>query len=234
MATDDLEQLRATITALESQRPLLGDAIVETALMPLREKLVGLMRAAPPDEERKRVSVLFADHVGFTAMSETLDPEEVHGIMDAYFGAVTPAITRYQGTVEKYIGDAIMAVFGAPQAIENHEKMAVLAALAMQGALAALNEKLAAERGVRLAIRIGVNTGLVLFGAMGGPAGEDFAVVGDAVNLAARLQVACPVGGDVGQRRGCPAATRLFRFGVAPPTHGQGQGRAGLHLSGRR
>jgi len=86
MSTDDLEQLRATITALEGQRPLLGDAIIETALMPLREKLVGLMRAAPPDEERKRVSVLFADLVGFTAMSETLDPEEVHGIMDAYFG----------------------------------------------------------------------------------------------------------------------------------------------------
>jgi len=72
--------------------------------------------------------------------------------------------------------------------------MAVRAALAMHGALAELNEKLVVERGIRLAIRIGVNTGLVLFGAMGGRAGEDFAAVGDTVNLAARLQAACPVG----------------------------------------
>lgn len=197
MAPDEIEQIRAAMAALEAQRALLGDAVVETALAPLREKLTALTRAAPAAEERKRVTVLFSDLAGFTALSETMDPEDVHAIIDAYFARMTAAIVHYGGTVEKYIGDAVMALFGAPRALENHEEMAVRAALAMHQALAEYNEELERERDIRLAMRVGINTGLVLFGAMGGRTDADFAAVGDAINLASRLQSAAPVNGTL-------------------------------------
>lgn len=195
MSSDEIEQIKATIAALEAQRPVLGDAVVETALAPLREKLNALTRTAPTADERKRITVLFSDLAGFTATSETMDPEEVHAIMDAYFSHMSPVITQYGGTIEKYIGDAVMALFGAPKALENHEEMAVRAALAMQEALETFNQELERERGVRLAMRIGVNTGLVLFGSMGGRVDGDFAAVGDTINLTSRLESAAPVGG---------------------------------------
>jgi predicted ATPase/class 3 adenylate cyclase len=195
MSSDEIEQIKTTIAALEAQRPVLGDAVVETALAPLHEKLNALTRAAPTADERKRITVLFSDLAGFTATSETMDPEEVHAIMDAYFSHMSPVITQYGGTIEKYIGDAVMALFGAPKALENHEEMAVRAALGMQEALEKFNQELEPERGVRLAMRIGVNTGLVLFGSMGGRVDGDFAAVGDTINLTSRLESAAPVGG---------------------------------------
>ncbi|MBN1812788.1 MAG: AAA family ATPase, partial [Anaerolineae bacterium] len=191
MSSDEIEQIKATIAALEAQRPVLGDAVVETALAPLREKLNALTRTALTADERKRITVLFSDLAGFTATSETMDPEEIHAIMDAYFSHMSPVITQYGGTIEKYIGDAVMALFGAPKALENHEEMAVRAALAMQEALEAFNQELEQECSVRLAMRIGVNTGLVLFGSLGGRADA----VGDTVNLTSRLESAAPVGG---------------------------------------
>ena len=95
------------------------------------------------DEERRLVTVLFADLVGFTAMSERMDPEDVHSIQSAYFTAVTRPITAYGGAVEKYIGDAILAVFGVPQAHEEDPERAVRAALEMQQAIITLNDRLA-------------------------------------------------------------------------------------------
>ncbi len=194
MGTEDIEQIKNAIAALEAQRAVLGDVTVDTALAPLREKLAALTRAAPAADERKRVTVLFSDLSGFTARSETMDPEDVHTIMDTYFERMSAVITRYDGTVEKYIGDAVMALYGAPKALENHEEMAVRAALAMQRELDDLNRKIEREQGFRLAQRIGVNTGLVLFGSMGGRVDDDFAAVGTTVNLASRLESACPVG----------------------------------------
>jgi len=194
MTAEEIEQIRAAIAALEAQRAVLGDAVVDAALAPLRERLLALTRAAPATEERKRVTVLFSDLAGFTAMSEKMDPEDVSAIMDAYFQRMNPAILRYGGTIEKYIGDAILAIFGAPEALENHEEMAVRAALAMQEALETFNEEVEREWGFRLSMRIGINTGLVMYGAMEGRTGEDFALVGDTVNLASRLESACPAG----------------------------------------
>ncbi|HHS97149.1 MAG TPA: tetratricopeptide repeat protein [Chloroflexi bacterium] len=194
MSAEEIEQLRTAIAALEAQRATLGDAVVEAALAPLRERLLALTRAAPPSEERKRVTVLFSDLAGFTAMSEKMDPEDVTAVMDAYFQRMNPAVLRYGGTIEKYIGDAILAIFGAPKALENHEEMAVRAALAMQEALESFNEELERQRGLRLAMRIGINTGLVMYAALEGRADRDFAIVGDTVNLASRLESACPPG----------------------------------------
>jgi len=195
MTAKEIEQIKSTIAALEAQRAVLGDATVEVALAPLREKLAALTRAAPSADERKRLTVLFSDLAGFTARSERMDPEDVHDIMDTYFERMSAVITRYDGTVEKYIGDAVMALYGAPKALENHEEMAVRAALGMHEALAKLNDEIERDYGFRLAMRIGVNTGLVLFGAMGGRVDEDFAAVGTTINLASRLESACPVGG---------------------------------------
>ena len=108
---NEAEQIRQAITALEAQRALLGDAVVDTTLAPLREKLAQL-ETAPAAEQRKLVTVLFADLVGFTAMSEKMDPEEVRDITNAYFNRWTTAIEKYGGAIEKFIGDAVMSVFG--------------------------------------------------------------------------------------------------------------------------
>ncbi len=187
----EIQNLKTAIAALESQRSSLGEAVVEAALKPLHERLQALQFLA---DERKRVTVLFADVSGFTAMSETLDHEDVAAIMNACFERLTTEINRYGGTVDKYIGDAIMALFGAPRALESHEEMAVRAALGMQRVLTTFSAELESTRGFALRMRIGLNTGEVLAGLVGGVEHKDYTVMGDAVNLASRLEHACPVG----------------------------------------
>src|ERR671930_2764367 len=141
--------------------------------------------AAPAREERKVVSVLFADLVGFTARAERLDPEDVRRFLSPYYARLRAELERFGGTVEKFIGDAVMCVFGAPVAHEDDPERAVRAALAIRAAIADLNE---ADPWLDLRIRIGVNTGeaLVLVGARASE-GEGM-VAGDVVNTAARLQ----------------------------------------------
>ncbi len=188
-------KLEHAIATLEAQRGLLGDAVVETAIGPLREKLTALA-TNQVNEQRKLVTVLFADLVGFTSLSERLDPEDVRQFQQAYFAAVTQPILERGGWVEKYIGDAILAVFGLPQAQENDPDQAVLAALGMQSALEELNQRLERATGVKLErplqMRVGVNTGLVVVSLK---SEVDFVVTGDTVNLASRLQSAAPPGG---------------------------------------
>jgi ABC-type oligopeptide transport system substrate-binding subunit len=145
--------------------------------------------AAGATTDRRWVTVLFADLVGFTALAERLDPEDLRELQTAYFAAITPPIAAYGGCIEKYIGDAVLAVFGAPRAHEDDAERGARAALAMQEALAALNERHA--HSPPLAMRIGLQTGLVV--AMVEPAGG-FVITGEAVTLAARLQDAAPPG----------------------------------------
>jgi predicted ATPase/class 3 adenylate cyclase len=183
---NDIEQ---TIAAIEARRAALGDALADAAIAPLQRHLAAL------DEGRKQVTVLFADMAGFTATAQTMDPEDVRDVIRAYFGRLSAAITRHGGWIEKFIGDAVMAIFGIPTAQESDPERAVRAALDMQAALAELNEQLQRERGIRLAMRVGVNTGPVVVSHLGGRQGEDFAVVGDPVNLASRLEHAAPIGG---------------------------------------
>ena len=133
----EAEQVKQTIHALEAQRALLGDAVVDTALAPLRDKLAQL-EAAQTAEQRKLVTILFADLVGFTAMSEKMDPEEVRDITNAYFNRWTTVINKYGGVVEKFIGDAVMAVFGMSVAKEDDPENAIRAALEMKSELTAL------------------------------------------------------------------------------------------------
>ncbi len=137
--------------------------------------------------ERKSVTVMFADVFGFTAMSERLDPEEVHAIMDRAFEVILGAVHRYEGTINQFLGDGVMALFGAPIAHEDHAHGALSAALAIQEGLVPLQEDVKRTHGVDFRIRMGINTGLVVVGAIGGDLRMDYTAVGDTTNLAARL-----------------------------------------------
>ncbi len=140
--------------------------------------------------ERRIVSVLFADLVGFTPLSEQLDAEDVATVQDAYFAATRETIQRYGGILEKFIGDAAMAVFGAPRARDDDAERAVRAGLALIGALEQLEARLGmAPRTLQL--RVGVNTGEVVHATEGPDAGR---VTGDTVNTSARLQTAARPG----------------------------------------
>ena len=145
---------------------------------------------APADAslERRIVTVLFADLVGFTALSESLDAEDVAHVQSAYFDAVRETVGRYGGRLEKFVGDAAMAVFGIPRARDDDAERAVRAALAVTSAVEQLAARLGLEPGA-LQVRVGVNTGEVVTGS-----GSDALVTGDTVNVAARLQSAAPVG----------------------------------------
>jgi class 3 adenylate cyclase/tetratricopeptide (TPR) repeat protein len=151
--------------------------------------------AAPPSgaEERKVVSVLFVDLVGFTARSDRADPEDVRATLRPYHSLLKREIERYGGTVEKFIGDAIMAVFGAPIAHEDDAERAVRAALRILEGIEDLN----AEQGLELAVRAGIDTGQAVVSLDARPEMGEGIATGDVVNTAARLQQAAPVGGIV-------------------------------------
>ncbi|HEX9260868.1 MAG TPA: adenylate/guanylate cyclase domain-containing protein [Acidimicrobiales bacterium] len=142
----------------------------------------GRLLTAGRAEERRVVTVLFADLVGYTGFSENLDPEQVKRLVDGCFQRLVTEITSYGGRVDKIVGDAIMALFGAPVAHEDDAERAVRAALRMQQSLA----EHAGEQGLVIQMRIGVNTGEVLVGAL--RAGGDYTAMGDVVNIASRLQ----------------------------------------------
>jgi class 3 adenylate cyclase/tetratricopeptide (TPR) repeat protein len=146
--------------------------------------------AAPPrdGEKRKTVTVLFSDVTGSTALGERVDPESLRRVMARYFEAMSQAIERHGGTVEKFIGDAVMAVFGVPVLHEDDALRAVRAATEMRAALGPLNEELERDYGTTLALRMGVNTGEVVTGT------EERLATGDAVNVAARLEQAAGPG----------------------------------------
>ena len=148
--------------------------------------------ADAPRETRKVVTVLFSDVTGSTALGEALDPEAVRGLMSRYFAAMKTVIERHGGTVEKFIGDAIMAVFGIPVLHEDDALRAVRAAAGMREVLASLNAELGAERGVTIATRTGVATGEVVAGDPA--AASQTLVTGDTVNTAARLEQAAAPG----------------------------------------
>jgi class 3 adenylate cyclase len=219
----DREAIEAAIAALEQQRAVLGDVAVDAALAGLWARLAELTGASPrpaegpaarpaaaaPGErgrptavaagpaaefdlsgERKLVTVMFADISGFTALSEKLDPEEVRAIVNDCFTACVPVVERYGGTVDKFIGDEIMALFGAPVAHENDSERALRAALDLYEAV----ERFASERGLSLAMHFGIETGTVVAGGLGSDRHQQYSVLGDTVNLAARLEDASSAG----------------------------------------
>jgi len=137
---------------------------------------------------KAELTVLFSDVRGFTTISEGLEPDELASLMNQYLGAMTIVVRKHRGTLDKYIGDAIMAFWGAPVDDPEHAKNAVLTGLEMHVALHELNKDLAARGWPELKIGVGVNTGPMTVGDMGSPVRQSYTVMGDAVNLGSRLE----------------------------------------------
>jgi class 3 adenylate cyclase len=144
--------------------------------------------------ERKQVTVLFADVVGFSMLSERLDPEAIHTIMDGCFELLTRAVHRYEGTINQFTGDGIMALFGAPITHEDHAIRALETALTIQTEAAGYGEAVQRRFGLPFQMRIGINTGTVVVGRIGDNLRMDYTAQGDTTNLAARLQQMAPPG----------------------------------------
>jgi class 3 adenylate cyclase len=193
----ELDQLRSSIDALAAQRGALGDAVVDQALAPLLRRAEELERGIRPaghEGERKHITVMFADLSGFTALSETGDAEEVRNWLNACFAQMGDVVKRYGGYIDKFIGDELMVLFGAPRAIEDHASRALHAALDMREALATFNREHERLPDRDLSMHFGINSGVVIAGAMGVEGRREYTVMGDTVNVAARLAARAEAG----------------------------------------
>ena len=168
--------------------------------------------AETPREERKVVTILFTDLVGSTARAEGLDPEDVRATLSNYYAQLRAELERHGGTVEKFIGDAVMAVFGAPVAHEDDPERAVRAALAIRDSI-----------GEELQIRTAVNTGEALVALGAQPGAGDAMVAGDVVNTAARLQSSAPVNGILVGEGTYRATRHVIEYRDAPPVEAKGK-----------
>jgi len=177
-------------------------------------------------KERKIVSVLFADLVGFTSVSEDLDVEDVGRTLAVYHGIARRELERFGGTVEKYIGDAIVAIFGAPVAREDDAERAVRAGLAIQEAA---RERRQNDSGFAVHVRVGVNTGEALVALHAKPQVGEWVAAGDVMNTAARLESAAPVDGVVVGEVTYRATRRAIRYRHASPMQLKGK-RAPVHV----
>ncbi len=152
----------------------------------LADRVLGYRSAL--EGERKQVTVLFVDIVESSRLAEQLDPEVMHRLMDRTLRLMAGTVHRYEGTVNQFLGDGLMALFGAPVALEDHAFRAVQAALTIRETVAGYSEQLKREQGVELQLRLGLNSGLVVVGKIGDDLRMDYTAVGDTTNLAARMQ----------------------------------------------
>ena len=162
--------------------------------------------------ERKIVTIMFADVAGSTAMFEKLDPEAVHEIMDGCFRLLMDEIHRYEGTINQFRGDGVMALFGAPIAHEDHAQRACHAALAIQTALTSYSETLASRYGIDFTMRIGLNSGPVVVGAIGDDLRMDYTAQGDTANLASRMEGSAEPGSVLVSDNTYRIARQFFEF----------------------
>ena len=193
--------------------------------------------------QRRHATVLFADVAGFTALSERLDPESVHSLMDGCVAILAEGIHRYEGTITQYAGDGTMALFGAPAAQEDHAARAAHAALDLQALARRLRGRGRAAARRELRMRIGLNSGLVVVGHLGDDHRMDYTALGDTVNLAARLEQIAEPGEiyasertrrqagdgfewiDLGRALRCAARARRCPCTVSPRGGGRTRGR---------
>jgi adenylate cyclase len=173
---------------LYQEKHLLRDTISRYVSPEMCEEILKNPALLQLGGRRQMVTVLFADIKGFTAMSETMDPEAVVEVLNVYFTEMVDLVFRHQGTLDKYVGDALMAVFGVPVPLPHAATRAVECAAAMQRRLA---EMRARKSTPIQGIRIGINTGEAIVGNIGSNQRMDFTVIGDVVNVAARLQELC-------------------------------------------
>ncbi len=164
------------------------------------------------DADRRSATVLFADLTGFTTISERLDPEDVRALQTDLFAGLREVVQRFGAFVEKFVGDAVMAVFGAPVAHEDDPQRALRASIEMHACMAALSERWRDRLGHPLTLHIGINTGRVVAGHLGSSADAAYAVTGDTVNTAARLQAAAQAGQTLVSRATFELTQHEFAF----------------------
>src|SRR5256885_8911454 len=188
------------------------------------------------EQERRLVTVLFADFVGFTALADDLDPEELQILVSGIFEDLAEEALRYDGTIEKFIGDAIFVVFGAPIAHEDDPQRALRCALGMQRIFADHAGRVKNQLGVELGLRIGVHSGLVVAGAVRTGAAGEYGVMGDTVNTASRLQAAAAPGEIYVTQATFRLTNREFTFREVGPIDMKGKDRPVLAyaLTGER
>ncbi|MGO9021358.1 MAG: ATP-binding protein [Syntrophobacteraceae bacterium] len=240
--TEQISKLEAAIATLEASRHTLGDAAVDAAITALQAQLSALRDQQQTGEtkpldygrphsytpkyladkilttrsfiegENKIVTVMFADVANSTAMFEKLDPEAVHDIMDRCFRLLMEEIHRYEGTINQFLGDGVMALFGAPIAHEDHAQRACQAALAIRNALEQYGESLQNRYGIDFNMRIGLNSGPVVVGSIGDDLRMDYTALGDTVNTASRLESSSEAGRILVSRDTYRLARGAFTF----------------------
>ena len=179
--------------AVPSERPP-ADLSFEEKLEKIQRYLPGgltekiLAQRGKIEGERKQVTVMFCDAEGFSLLSEKLGPEKVYAIMDEVFETLIHKVNEFGGTVNKMTGDGVMALFGAPIALEDAPQRAIRSALAIQREIARFSDRTKAETGAPLRMRIGIHTGPVVVGSLGNDLRVEFTAVGDTVNLASRME----------------------------------------------
>jgi adenylate cyclase len=207
--------LAVDASALEALRRLRRyvPAVVADSVLFDQERLRG---------ERREVTILFVDVVNFTQLSTSLDAEAVFNLINGLLGRMVECVHQYDGMVDKFVGDGLMAVFGAPNAHENDPELAVRAALDMQHAAAEYEPVARAQVGAPLQVRIGINCGPAIAGVIGTEQQASYTVIGESVNLAARLQAAARPGGILVSARVYQQTRALFDFQTSGTTHVKG------------
>ena len=185
----------------------------------LKEKILTSRSAI--EGERKLVTVMFADVTGFTSMSDKLDPEDVHQIMNGCFSILMDEVHKCEGTVNEFRGDGVMALFGAPIAHEDHAQRACYAALSIQKGLVPYGEKLKKDYGIDFKMRIGLNSGPVVVGVIGDDLRMDYTAQGDTANLAARMETNADPGTVLVAKQTYRLTKDLFRVRAVGKNSGQ-------------
>ena len=233
--------VEVTLTALRAQRDALraeqnntADSSAHAQLSPdallaqlqgyIPKQLADKMRSSGQiSGERRQVTVLFADISGFTSMSERLDPEDVHALVNDCLKELVQAVYLYEGMVDKFVGDCVMAVFGAPIALEDDAERALRSALAMRESLQSINRRWSERLGKPLDFHIGAHTGEVIAGNVGTDLRMSYTVLGDTVNLAARLQDAAKAGQIFVSEKTWQMTRGLFEFQKKNPIQVKGK-----------
>ncbi|MEA2562597.1 MAG: hypothetical protein QOH06_4101 [Acidobacteriota bacterium] len=182
-----------------------------------------LQNGAVLEGERKQVTVLFCDLVGSTALAERLGPETMHILLNRFFELALGEVHRYEGTINQFLGDGFMALFGAPLAHEDHARRAVLAALGLERLLEERHLEITEAHGVDLHVRMGLNTGWVVVGGIGDQLRRDYTAVGDTTNLAARLQQLAEPGTILASEATSRALQGDVQLEALPPMHVKGK-----------
>ncbi len=185
-----------------------------------------LRQKAALEGERKHVTVLFADLADSTELAAQLGPENMHALMDRAFQCILAQVHRYEGTVNQFTGDGVMALFGAPLALEDAPRKAVIAALGIHRELEAIDAEVRSTHGRSFEMRIGINTGPVVVGKIGDDLRMDYTAVGDTTNLAARLEQLAAPGGVVVSESTRRLGEGYFDFRALEPTSVKGKGAA--------